>query len=238
MPSERTSERASGRVEPTRGRTIPRAGSLQEKIAVERDTGGNLSVPSFVRTGGVAMLDLCYESAVATARSLSEAALEHVDALFRLARHLTGSDADAEDLVQDTYARALGAESQFAQGTNLRGWLFRILRNAYVDGYRRSRHRPLLLGDEEQDRIEADAANDEPLRGDAELERLRGIVADDIEAALASLSVDARTVILLDLEGLTETELASTLGCAVGTVKSRLCRARAALRERLKDYSR
>jgi RNA polymerase sigma-70 factor (ECF subfamily) len=184
------------------------------------------------------MLDLCYGSPVATARSLSEAALEHVDALFRVARQLTGSDADAEDLVQDTYARALGAESQFAQGTNLRGWLFRILRNAHIDGVRRGRHRPILLGDQEEDRLDAGAADDEPLRGDAELDRLRGLVAGDIEAALASLSVDARTVILLDLEGLTETELAMTLGCAVGTIKSRLCRARAALRKRLQDYSR
>lgn len=183
-------------------------------------------------------MDLCYGSPVATARPLSEAALEHVDALFRLARHLTRSDADAEDLVQDTYARALGAEAQFAPGTNLRGWLCRILRNAYIDAYRRGRRGPLLLDDDEEDRLEAENPNDEPLRGDAELERLRGIVADDIEAALASLSVDARTVILLDLEGLTETELAMALGCAVGTVKSRLCRARAALRKRLQDYSR
>jgi RNA polymerase sigma-70 factor (ECF subfamily) len=184
------------------------------------------------------MLDLCYGSAVPTARPLSEAALEHVDALFRFARRLTGSDADAEDLVQETYARALGAESQFAPGTNLRAWLFRILRNVTIDGYRRGRHGPLLLGDEEEERVEAGVANEEPLRGDIELERLRGIVADDIEAALASLSVDARTVVLLDLEGLTETELAATLGCAVGTVKSRLCRARAELRKRLQDYSR
>jgi RNA polymerase sigma-70 factor (ECF subfamily) len=211
---------------------------LQEKSSDRPDSRGNRFVTSFVRTATVAAFDLCYGSPVATARPLPEAALEHVDALFRLARHLAGSDADAEDLVQDTYVRALGAEAQFAPGTNLRGWLFRILRNAYIDRYRRGRHTPLLLGDEEDDRIEAGVGNEEPLRGDAELERLRGVVAEDIEAALASLSVDARTVILLDLEGLTETELAVTLGCAVGTVKSRLCRARAALRKRLQDYSR
>jgi RNA polymerase sigma-70 factor (ECF subfamily) len=163
-------------------------------------------------------------------------ALDHLDALYRVARHLTGRDEDAEDLVQETYSRALAARRQFTTGTNLRAWLFRILRNAHIDAYRRARRNPVQGGLETEAAADDSAEVREPLRGDGELERLREVVTADIEAALASLGVDARTIILLDLEGFTETELAEALGCAVGTVKSRLARARAALRERLGDY--
>jgi RNA polymerase sigma-70 factor (ECF subfamily) len=164
--------------------------------------------------------------------------LEHLDSLFRVARHLTGRDADAEDLVQETFARALGSGSQFTPGTNLRAWLFRILRNCYIDGYRRARRSPVRVATSDDDGTDVAAPAQDPLRGDEELDRLRSLVAEDIEAALASLSVDARTVVLLDLEGLTETELARAMDCSVGTIKSRLSRARAALRARLSDYSR
>jgi RNA polymerase sigma-70 factor (ECF subfamily) len=167
--------------------------------------------------------------------TLPRAALDHLDALYRVARNLTGRDSDAEDLVQETYTRAIAAEAQFTTGTNLRAWLFRILRNAYIDSYRRARANPVHGGFEDEFAAETTAAS-EPLRGDEELERLRGVVTTDIEVALASLSVDARAIILLDLEGFTETELAEALGCAIGTVKSRLARARGILRERLRDY--
>jgi len=168
--------------------------------------------------------------------TLPRAALDHLDALYRVARNLTGRDSDAEDLVQETYTRAIAAAAQFTTGTNLRAWLFRILRNAHIDAYRRTRTNPVDWGFEDEFAAERATSASEPLRGDAELERLRGVVTTDIEAALASLSVDARAIILLDLEGFTETELAETLGCAVGTVKSRLARARGTLRERLRDY--
>ena len=180
--------------------------------------------------------EIWYPKAVAgTSDTLPRTALEHLDGLYRVARSLTGRDDDAEDLVQETYARATAGWAKFTAGTNLRAWLFRILRNAFIDNYRRSRANPVRGGFDEEADIPATPAR-EPLRGDAELERLRGVVTADIEAALASLSVDARAIILLDLEGFTETELAEALGCAAGTVKSRLARARAILRERLRDY--
>jgi RNA polymerase sigma-70 factor (ECF subfamily) len=172
-----------------------------------------------------------------TPPSLPREALDHLDALFHFARHLTGDDMDADDLVQETYARAHAASARFVSGTNLRAWLFQILRNLFVDERRRKHRSPLCGSLDADDRTEGIASN-EALRGDDELERLRRVVAQEIEAALQSFSVDAREVVLLDLEGFTENELAEMLGCSPGTVKSRLSRARAALRERLRDYAR
>jgi RNA polymerase sigma-70 factor (ECF subfamily) len=172
------------------------------------------------------------------APSLPRAAFEHLDALYRLARRMTGDDDQAEDLVQETFARAMDKRAQFIPGTNLRAWLFRILRNLYVDGWRRAKASPVRERIDDEEPAGDAIGGGEPLRGDVELERLRSVVAADIESALGELSVDARTIVLLDLEGFTQEELAEVLGCHVGTVKSRLSRARARLRELLREYAR
>lgn len=169
-------------------------------------------------------------------------ALSHAPSLYNLARRLSASDSDAEDLVQETYARALGGAATFAPGTNLRAWLFRILRNAWVDLLRRRRRDPAGGGQpglepNSEPPAEEQAQGPELLRGDLELDRLRRVVSAEIEAALGQLGEEARTVVLLDLEGLTEVEVAEVMGCAVGTVKSRLSRARAALRRLLQHYA-
>jgi RNA polymerase sigma-70 factor (ECF subfamily) len=163
--------------------------------------------------------------------------LAYADTLHNLARYLTGNDTDAEDLVQETYARALRAAHQFTPGTNLKAWLFRILRNTFLSAYRHERASPITGG---LDTVTSsrEAAPPGWRADDAELDRIRKLAAEEVEQALGSLPEDARTVILLDLEGLTEREVAEVLGCPVGTVKSRLWRARTALRQRLQDRGR
>jgi len=162
-------------------------------------------------------------------------ALAHADELFHLARYLTRNRSDAEDLVQETFSRALQALHRLQPGSNVRAWLFRILRNTFLSGQRHGARGP-VAEPEAGDELTDVTASDAWLRGDAELERLRHLVGEEIEAALAALSPDARTLILLDIQGLTESELAEVVGCPIGTVKSRLSRARAALRVKLADY--
>jgi RNA polymerase sigma-70 factor (ECF subfamily) len=158
---------------------------------------------------------------------LAEEMLAYADTLFNLARHLTGSDPDGEDLVQETFVRAVAARHSF-HGGNLKAWLFRILRNAFIDQFRRAKNGPVTVGLDGVEEQPHARATDE-----LELAQSRLVVGGEIAAALASLSDSAREVVLLDLEGLTEVEVAGVLGCAVGTVKSRLSRARATLREKL-----
>ena len=163
--------------------------------------------------------------------------LEQADALYNFARYLSRDPNLAEELVQDAFARALDAQARFDPTSNMKAWLFRILRNAFLDAKRRDRRNPVELRDSTDDH-DAREERDDWLRGDIEIDRLRNLVAQDIEAALGRLSDDARAVVLLDLEGFTETQIASVMDTAVGTVKSRLARARAVLREELREYAK
>ncbi|HEY5958354.1 MAG TPA: RNA polymerase sigma factor [Polyangiaceae bacterium] len=166
---------------------------------------------------------------------LNEQILQQFDALYNFAHHLTNQGTVAEDLVQETFVRALSATHTVRTGSNVKAWLFCILRNAYIDWLRRQK-RHLALNDE-LDECEVAADAKEPLRGDAELAQLRRLVAADIEAALSALNAESRTVILLDWEGFSEREIAEVMSIAGGTVKSRLARARAAMRKKLWEYA-
>src|SRR2546429_777555 len=122
--------------------------------------------------------------------ALAREALGHVDAVYKLERYLTGRETDAEDLGQETYARAVAGAAGFTPGTNLKAWLFRILRNTFISLYRRRRASPEVSGVDVADA----AASEEWLRDDLELDRLRKGVAEGIEAALIRPSGEARTV--------------------------------------------
>ncbi|MES1166188.1 MAG: sigma-70 family RNA polymerase sigma factor [Verrucomicrobiota bacterium] len=166
------------------------------------------------------------------AARLMREALLHADGLHNLAHHLTHDGARADDLVQETYARALGAAGQFRAGTNLKAWLYRILRNTFID---LQRHEYRARTDGGLDTV-ADGDGAPPPQERRPLDQERAVAGRELEAALLTLTEDARMAVLLDLEGWTEAEIADCLGCAVGTVKSRLFRAREALRERLREH--
>lgn len=161
------------------------------------------------------------------APSLADQALDHADELYGLARHLCATASDAEDIVQETYARALGGVARFAPGSNLRAWLFRILRNCFID---QARRKQIVL------EISDDGLDDRPANDTwdtAALDQLRYLAAADLERALATLPHELRLIVLLDAQGFHEAEIAEIARCAPGTVKSRLSRARGRLRAAL-----
>ena len=158
-----------------------------------------------------------------------KAALVHLDALYSFALSLTRNPPDAEDLVQETYLRALRFAHRFQPGTHLRAWLFQILRNTFLTFYRRKARELAILDKEVSDGAEEEwdlAAPSSPVA-----------TALDLERALAELPEEFRSVLLLaDLEGFALSEVGEIMDTPVGTVKSRLFRARRLVRRRLADY--
>ena len=164
-------------------------------------------------------------------------ALTHWDGLYNLARWLVRDPVEAEDLVQETFLRALRGLHQFQVGTNLRAWLFQILRNTFFTQYRKRRREPEAV---DPDVLDTMATRLGPESGAAPPSAAsNGTLSVDLRAALEQLPEDYRAVVLLaDVEDFTMTEVADIMGCPVGTVKSRLFRARAILQELLRDYVR
>ena len=172
---------------------------------------------------------------------LERAFLDHTGALLALARRLTRSAAEAEDLVQDTFVKALRAKGQYQPGTNLRAWLLRILRNTFINRYHRGVfERQLLDGPQADPLVDGwvGAASMRALR-DPETELLRPVLEQELGAALDALPPDQRmAVVLADVEGMAYREIAEVMSCPVGTVMSRLHRGRRALEGRLLEHAR
>jgi RNA polymerase sigma-70 factor (ECF subfamily) len=165
-------------------------------------------------------------------------ALPHLDALFANALRLTHARADAEDLVQETVLRAFRFYDRFERGSNVKAWLLRIQYNTFVNRYRRSSKEREIKDRMTQEPSGEDVISREALRAltDPMGTALRPLISREIEAALALLPEDQRMVVVLaDIEELSYKEIASVLGCPIGTVMSRLHRARRALRQHLLD---
>jgi RNA polymerase sigma-70 factor (ECF subfamily) len=168
-------------------------------------------------------------------------AMVYLDQLYSAAMRMTRNPADAEDLVQETYAKAFAAFHQFKPGTNLKAWLYRILTNAYINTYRKKQRQPIQdshenIEDWQQARAEAHTSTG--LKS-AEASALEHLPDSDVKDALQQIPEDFRlAVYLADVEGFAYKEIAEIMGTPVGTVMSRLHRGRNQLRTLLADYAR
>lgn len=169
------------------------------------------------------------------AARFEDEAIPYLDQLFPVAVRMTRAREDAEDLVQETMAKAWAGYRNFEHGTNVRAWLYRIMTNTFISGYRRRDRVPVLLQDDIVDRMPMrvwPSGASEPRS--AEAEALDRMPTDEIRQALRGLPAEFRTAVYLaDVEGYTYHETAAIMGTPVGTVMSRLHRARRALRSSL-----
>jgi len=158
--------------------------------------------------------------------------LSHQSSLLGTAMRMTGSRAEAEDLVQEAVLRAWTFWERFQPGTNGRAWMHRILVNTFINGYRRRRREREILGEIRlgEHREDAWEKSRSPLPGEG--------LGDEVSAALSTLPDEFRQVlVLVDLDERSYKDAARTLGCPIGTVMSRLHRARRAMKQQLEDYA-
>ncbi len=164
--------------------------------------------------------------------------MPHIDSMYNFAYRLTFDEDDAKDLVQDTYLKAYRFINSFEQGTNAKAWLFRILKNSFINEYRKKSKQPIKVDYQEVETYYNSDDVDYQSTTDLRAESVKDMLGDEISNALNSLAVDFRTVIILcDLEGFTYEEMAKILDIPIGTVRSRLHRARNLLKDKLRGYA-
>jgi RNA polymerase sigma-70 factor, ECF subfamily len=173
-------------------------------------------------------------------KRFEDEALPHLDALYTMALRLVRNSNDAGDLLQETVLRAYRFFHQFESGTNCRAWMLTILFNNFRNGYRKSsREQPAASADEFDRKVEAESLRTDPAGSNPEAvvsgQRMEG----EVEAALAGLPAEFREAILLvDVEELSYQEVSGVLNIPIGTVKSRVSRGRAMLRDELAAFAK
>jgi RNA polymerase sigma-70 factor len=167
-------------------------------------------------------------------------ALSHLDRLYSAALRMTRNSADAEDLVQETYVKALRGRDSFKPRTNMKAWLYRILTNTYINSYRKAVRSPQMSGDDEVTdwQLARAASHDSQGLRSAEMEALENTPDAAVAAAMAGLAENYRLAVYLsDVEGFSYKEIAAIMDTPIGTVMSRLNRGRSQLRKALAEYA-
>jgi RNA polymerase sigma-70 factor (ECF subfamily) len=171
-------------------------------------------------------------------REFQSEALPHMDFLYNYALRMTYNAPDAEDLVQETYLKAFRFWDSYEKGTNIRAWLFRIMKNAYINRYRKEKKEPETVEYQEVENFYNSVRESASESSDLQELVFNNMLEDDVAKAIAELPEDFRTVVILcDIEELTYEEVAEFLECPIGTVRSRLHRGRKLLRAKLLAYA-
>jgi RNA polymerase sigma-70 factor (ECF subfamily) len=166
-------------------------------------------------------------------------ALPHEDALYNYALKISGNSDDAQDLVQETYYKAYRHFEKFQSGTNSKAWMFMILKNSFINDYRKSKREPYKLDYEQIQNFYENVKSDRAQENNLDKEFYNDLLDDELTSAIDQLPTKMREVFLLcDLDGNSYEETAELVGCPVGTVRSRLHRARHMLQETLLDYAK
>jgi RNA polymerase sigma-70 factor (ECF subfamily) len=169
-----------------------------------------------------------------------QACVEHIDDLYAAALKMARNPTSAEELVQDTYVRALRFADSFEWGTNLKAWLFRILTNTFINEYRHRKHERSYIERAASEPIYDEVLDREARAYDADPEAhaFTAFFREELERALDELPDDFRVVVVLaDLQGFSYKEIAAMTACPIGTVMSRLHRGRRLLQRQLVDYA-
>ena len=166
-------------------------------------------------------------------------AVPHMDVLYNFALRTTGNEDDARDLLQETYLKAYRFWDKYEKGTNIRAWLFRIMKNSYINRYRRETKEPDKVDYSDVENFYNTIRDQFVDSNDLQEKLFKRVLGDEVAKALESLPEDFRTVVILcDIEGLTYEEIAEFVDVPIGTVRSRLHRGRKLLQVKLLEYAK
>jgi RNA polymerase sigma-70 factor, ECF subfamily len=166
-------------------------------------------------------------------------ALRHQDALYHYALKIVQNADDAQDLLQDTYYKAYKNYHQFEKGTNSKAWMFMILKNTFINNYRKNKREPVKVNYDEIENLYENLKSEQSGDNNLELDIYKNMFNDEISDAVDSLPIKMKEVFLLcDLEGYSYEEIAEIIDVPIGTVRSRLHRARKILQSNLFEYAK